>query len=97
MEVHPRTESDPEGVRSYSPRSRAKRAHPGITLKSELSLPPAFRGEQGFDLRLVPEKLIERINWYKPKLVFVNSMNRIDDARCSQQHMLIWMTTRSHV
>ncbi len=40
-----------------------------------------FRGvkghpyEQGFDLRLVPEKLTEPFKWRSPKLVFVNSMS----------------------
>jgi protein gp37 len=40
-----------------------------------------FRGvknhpyEQGFDLRLVPEKLAEPFFWRSPKLVFVNSMS----------------------
>jgi len=40
-----------------------------------------FRGvkghpyEQGFDLRLVPEKLTEPFLWRLPKLVFVNSMS----------------------
>jgi protein gp37 len=40
-----------------------------------------FRGvkghpyEQGFDLRLVPEKLTEPFIWRTPKLVFVNSMS----------------------
>lgn len=40
-----------------------------------------FRGvkghpyEQGFDLRLVPEKLMEPLSWRSPKLVFVNSMS----------------------
>jgi protein gp37 len=40
-----------------------------------------FRGvkghpyEQGFDLRLVPEKLTEPFGWRSPKLVFVNSMS----------------------
>ena len=40
-----------------------------------------FRGvrghpyEQGFDLRLVPEKLAEPFRWRSPKLVFVNSMS----------------------
>jgi protein gp37 len=40
-----------------------------------------FRGvkghpyEQGFDLRLVPEKLTEPFVWRSPKLVFVNSMS----------------------
>ena len=40
-----------------------------------------FRGvadhpyEQGFDLRLVPEKLAEPLRWAKPKTIFVNSMS----------------------
>ncbi|MDX2036444.1 MAG: phage Gp37/Gp68 family protein [Isosphaeraceae bacterium] len=40
-----------------------------------------FRGvaghpyEQGFDLRLVPEKLAEPFLWTRPKMVFVNSMS----------------------
>jgi len=40
-----------------------------------------FRGvaghpyEQGFDLRLVPEKLVEPFSWRSPRLVFVNSMS----------------------
>ncbi len=40
-----------------------------------------FRGvkghpyEQGFDLRLVPEKLREPLSWKKPRRVFVNSMS----------------------
>lgn len=40
-----------------------------------------FRGvkghpyEQGFDLRLVPEKLDEPFNWRTPRLIFVNSMS----------------------
>src|SRR5438270_5127186 len=40
-----------------------------------------FRGvkghpyEQGFDLRLVPEKLLEPLTWRVPKLIFVNSMS----------------------
>jgi protein gp37 len=40
-----------------------------------------FRGvkghpyEQGFDLRMVPEKLAEPLRWRKPKMIFVNSMS----------------------
>ena len=40
-----------------------------------------FRGvkghpyEQGFDLRLVPDKLAEPLRWRTPKMVFVNSMS----------------------
>ena len=45
-----------------------------------------FRGvkghpyEQGFDLRLVPEKLTEPFSWRSPKLVFVNSMSDLFHA-----------------
>jgi protein gp37 len=31
--------------------------------------------EQGFDLRLVPEKLQEPFRWKQPKMIFVNSMS----------------------
>ncbi len=31
--------------------------------------------EQGFDLRLVPEKLTEPLKWKKPRRIFVNSMS----------------------
>jgi protein gp37 len=40
-----------------------------------------FRGvpdhpyEQGFDLRLVPEKLAEPLRWRRPRMIFVNSMS----------------------
>src|SRR6516225_9525885 len=40
-----------------------------------------FRGvkghpyEQGFDLRLVPEKLAEPLRWKTPRTIFVNSMS----------------------
>lgn len=40
-----------------------------------------FRGirghpyEQGFDLRLVPEKLFEPLRWRRPRMIFVNSMS----------------------
>lgn len=40
-----------------------------------------FRGvtghpfEQGFDLRMVPEKLAEPLRWKSPKMIFVNSMS----------------------
>ena len=36
---------------------------------------PGHPYEQGFDLRLVPEKLSEPLKWRKPRMVFVNSMS----------------------
>ena len=49
-----------------------------------------FRGvkghpyEQGFDLRLVPEKLTEPFTWRSPKLVFVNSMSDLFSGQSSR-------------
>ncbi len=36
---------------------------------------PGHPFEQGFDVRLVPEKLEEPLKWKKPKRIFVNSMS----------------------
>lgn len=36
---------------------------------------PGHAYEQGFDLRLVPEKLNEPLSWRKPRRIFVNSMS----------------------
>lgn len=36
---------------------------------------PGHPYEQGFDLRLVPEKLCEPLRWLTPKMIFVNSMS----------------------
>ncbi len=36
---------------------------------------PGHPYEQGFDLRLVPEKLAEPLRWKKPSMIFVNSMS----------------------
>lgn len=36
---------------------------------------PGHPYEQGFDLRLVPEKLIEPLAWRRPRRIFVNSMS----------------------
>jgi protein gp37 len=50
-----------------------------------------FRGvaghpyEQGFDLRLVPEKLSEPLRWTQPKMIFVNSMSDLFHEDVSEQ------------
>jgi protein gp37 len=36
---------------------------------------PGHPYEQGFDLRLVPEKLCEPLKWKQPRTIFVNSMS----------------------
>jgi protein gp37 len=54
---------------------------PGCTHCYAQTFAERFRGvpghpyEQGFDLRLVPEKLPEPLRWRSPRMVFVNSMS----------------------
>lgn len=54
-----------------------------------------FRGvpgnpyEQGFDLRLVPEKLIEPIGWSKPRMVFVNSMSDLFHKDVPDEYIIL--------
>jgi protein gp37 len=53
-----------------------------------------FRGvkghpfEQGFDLRLVPEKLADPLRWAAPKSIFVNSMSDLFHERVPEQYLL---------
>jgi len=53
-----------------------------------------FRGvrghpyEQGFDLRLVPEKLTEPFRWRSPRLVFVNSMSDLFQDGVPDEYVL---------
>ena len=52
-----------------------------------------FRGvpdhpfEQGFDLRLVPEKLAEPLRWRTPKMIFVNSMSDLFHPEVSDEYI----------
>lgn len=53
-----------------------------------------FRGvkghpyEQGFDLRLVPEKLGEPLRWRTPKMIFVNSMSDLFHERVPEDYIV---------
>jgi len=53
-----------------------------------------FRGvkghpyEQGFDLRLVPEKLMEPLRWKTPKMIFVNSMSDLFHDRVPDDYII---------
>lgn len=42
---------------------------------------PGHPYEQGFDLRLVPERLLDPLRWHGPKMVFVNSMSDLFHER----------------
>ena len=53
-----------------------------------------FRGvknhpyEQGFDLRLVPEKLADPLRWRNPKMIFVNSMSDLFHEDLPEEYVI---------
>jgi protein gp37 len=74
-----------------------------------------FRGvrghpfEQGFDLRLVPEKLEQPLHWRRPRKIFVNSMSdlfheqipaqyiaKVGDVMCRASWHLFQVLTKRH-
>jgi protein gp37 len=48
---------------------------------------PGHPFEQGFDLRLVPEKLPEPLRWKSPKTIFVNSMSDLFQTGVSTDYV----------
>ncbi|MGZ8900610.1 MAG: DUF5131 family protein [Limisphaerales bacterium] len=66
---------------TWNPVRGCTKISPGCTHCYAETFAERFRGvpghpfEQGFDLRLVPEKLADPIRWSKPKKIFVNSMS----------------------
>jgi protein gp37 len=48
---------------------------------------PGHPYEQGFDPRLVPEKLAEPLRWQKPKMIFVNSMSDLFHEAVSDDYI----------
>ena len=49
---------------------------------------PGHPYEQGFDLRLVPEKLSEPLKWRKSRMVFVNSMSDLFHRDVSDEYIV---------
>lgn len=66
---------------TWNPVRGCKKISPGCKHCYAETFAERFRGvrehpfEQGFDLRLVPEKLAEPLRWKAPKTIFVNSMS----------------------
>ena len=66
---------------SWNPARGCTKISPGCKHCYACTFSERFRGvaghpfEQGFDLRLVPDKLDEPLHWAKPRKVFVNSMS----------------------
>jgi protein gp37 len=48
---------------------------------------PGHPYEQGFDLRLVPEKLAEPLKWTTPKMIFVNSMSDLFQEEIADEYI----------
>jgi len=49
---------------------------------------PGHPYEQGFDLRLVPEKLAEPLTWAKPRTIFTNSMSDLFHKDIPDEYIL---------
>jgi len=66
---------------TWNPVRGCRKISPGCAHCYAETFAERFRGvpghayEQGFDLRLVPEKLREPFTWARPRMVFVNSMS----------------------
>jgi len=66
---------------TWNPVRGCTKISPGCTHCYAAVFAERFRGvpghpyEQGFDLRIVPEKLTEPLRWRQPRMVFVNSMS----------------------
>ncbi len=71
---------------TWNPVRGCTKISPGCKLCYAATFAERFRGvaghpyEQGFDLRLVPDKLSEPLRWPSPKTVFVNSMSDLFHA-----------------
>src|SRR5271155_4373601 len=87
--ITPHTEAKPMSDNSkiewtdatWNPVRGCTKISPGCARCYAETFAERFRGvpghpyEQGFDLRVVPEKLTEPISWARPQMVFVNSMS----------------------
>jgi protein gp37 len=78
---------------SWNPVRGCTRISPGCSHCYAETFAERFRGvpghpyEQGFDLRLVPEKLADPLTWKKPRRVFVNSMSDLFHAGVPDEYV----------
>jgi protein gp37 len=78
---------------TWNPVRGCTKISPGCTHCYAETFAERFRGvpghpyEQGFDLRLVPEKLFEPLEWARPKMVFVNSMSDLFQEAIPSQYV----------
>lgn len=79
---------------TWNPVRGCTKISPGCTHCYAETFAERFRGvkghpyEQGFDMRLVPEKLTEPLRWSKSKMVFVNSMSDLFHASVPDDYIV---------
>ncbi|HJT78371.1 MAG TPA: phage Gp37/Gp68 family protein [Gemmataceae bacterium] len=79
---------------TWNPIRGCTKVSPGCTRCYAETFAERFRGvpghpyEQGFDLRLVPEKLTEPLRWGKPRMIFVNSMSDLFHEQVPEEYIL---------
>ena len=72
---------------TWNPVRGCRKISPGCKHCYAETFAERFRGvpghpyEQGFDLRLVPENILQPLSWSRPKTVFVNSMSDLFQER----------------
>lgn len=78
---------------TWNPVRGCSKISPGCKYCYAARFAERFRGveghpfEQGFDLRLVPEKLTEPLRWKSPKMIFVNSMSDLFHTEIPQTYI----------
>ncbi len=78
---------------SWNPVRGCTKITPGCARCYAETFAERFRGvpghpyEQGFDLRLVPEKLNDPLNWRRPRRIFVNSMSDLFHEDVSEEYI----------
>ncbi len=79
---------------TWNPVRGCTKVSPGCTHCYAETFAERFRGvpghpfEQGFDLRIVPEKLGEPLLWKTPKMIFVNSMSDLFHEGVSDEYIV---------
>src|SRR6476660_273594 len=91
---------------TWNPVRGCTKISPGCTHCYAETFAERFRGvprhpfEQGFDLRMVPEKLAEPLRWKSPKTIFVNSMSDLFHQEIPDDYIVavsqVMVTARWH-
>jgi protein gp37 len=78
---------------TWNPVRGCTKVSPGCKHCYALTFAERWRGvpghpyEQGFDLRLVPEKLEEPLSWKRPRMIFVNSMSDLFHEKVRESYI----------